>query len=116
MDGVAESFAGKTRCFAAGGTIGSVGSSTRIEGVKLSDREILALLKEHAQLMIAEIEALTDANCNTLKVRLRELVRDDFIEQNGKGADNLVSLESQITDIKVRMANCHTSWYNLKLR
>lgn len=84
MDGVAEFFAGKTRCFAAGGTIGSVGSSTRIEGMKLSDREILALLKEHAQLMIAEIEALTDVNRNTLKVRLRELVGDDFIEQNGK--------------------------------
>ncbi|MGC2237147.1 MAG: Fic family protein [Pyrinomonadaceae bacterium] len=46
--------------------------------------EILALLKEHAQLTITEIESLTKANRNTLKVRLRELVRDNLIEQNGQ--------------------------------
>lgn len=46
--------------------------------------EILALLKEHERLTIAELEALTGINRNTLKVRLRELVRDNFIEQHGK--------------------------------
>jgi Fic family protein len=46
--------------------------------------EILTLLKDHAQLTIAEIESLTRANRNTLKVRLRELVQADFIEQHGQ--------------------------------
>ena len=50
---------------------------------KLSS-DILALLKEHDRLSIAEIEAVTKANRNTLKVRLRELVRDNYVEQNGK--------------------------------
>lgn len=46
--------------------------------------EILVLLKEHERLTISELAALTDINRNTLKVRLRELVRDNFIEQHGK--------------------------------
>lgn len=46
--------------------------------------EIIALLKEQTQLTITEIETLTKANRNTLKVRLRELVAGNLIEQNGK--------------------------------
>ena len=57
---------------------------------------ILTLLKEHERLSIAEIEALTNANRNTLKVRLRELVRDNFIEQNGRGARDFLSAEKLI--------------------
>ncbi|MEP7036753.1 MAG: Fic family protein [Acidobacteriota bacterium] len=55
--------------------------------------EILALLKAHAQLTIAEIETLTAANRNTLKVRLRELVRDSFIEQNGQARATFYNLK-----------------------
>jgi Fic family protein len=55
--------------------------------------EILTLLRDHERLSIAEIEVLTKANRNTLKVRLRELVRDNFIEQHGKA---------------------RSTWYNLK--
>ncbi len=46
--------------------------------------EILKLLREHERLTIREIETLARANRNTLKVRLRELVRDNLIEQNGQ--------------------------------
>lgn len=46
--------------------------------------DILSLLKAHERLSIAEIETLTGANRNTLKVRLRELVRDNHIEQHGR--------------------------------
>ena len=56
--------------------------------------EILTLLKEHAQLTIAEIESLTKANRNTLKVRLRELVRDNLIDQNGKARSTFYRLKS----------------------
>ena len=56
--------------------------------------EILTLLKEHAQLTIAEIESLTKANRNTLKVRLRELVQADFIEQNGKARSTFYRLKT----------------------
>lgn len=45
--------------------------------------EILALLRENTQLNISEIATLTKANRNTLKVRLRELVGRNLIEQNG---------------------------------
>jgi DNA-binding IclR family transcriptional regulator len=55
--------------------------------------DILALLKAHERLSIAEIETLTKANRNTLKVRLRELVRDNFIEQQGKARSTLYSLK-----------------------
>jgi Fic family protein len=56
--------------------------------------EILALLREHERLSIAEIEILTKANRNTLKVRLRELVRDNFIEQCGKARSTWYSLKA----------------------
>jgi Fic family protein len=55
--------------------------------------EILSLLKDHAQLTIAEVESLTRANRNTLKVRLRELVQADFIEQNGKARSTFYRLK-----------------------
>jgi len=56
--------------------------------------EILALLREHDRLNIAEIEVVTKANRNTLKVRLRELVRDNFIEQHGQARSTWYSLKS----------------------
>ena len=56
--------------------------------------EILTLLKEHAQLTIAEIESLTKANRNTLKVRLRELVQADLIGQNGKARSTFYRLKT----------------------
>lgn len=55
--------------------------------------DILSLLKAHARLSIAEIETLTGANRNTLKVRLRELVRDNYIEQNGKARGTVYRLK-----------------------
>lgn len=50
---------------------------------KLSS-EILSLLKQHEKLSISQIETLTKANRNTLKVRLRELVKAEQIAQSGK--------------------------------
>lgn len=57
--------------------------------------EIISLLKEHERLSIGEIETLTNANRNTLKVRLRELVRDNFLEQNGSGRSTWYSLKAK---------------------
>lgn len=57
--------------------------------------EILGLLKEHNRLTIAELEVLTKINRNTLKVRLRELVRDNFIEQYGKARSTWYSLKAK---------------------
>lgn len=57
--------------------------------------EILKLLREHERLMIGDIETLTGGNRNTLKVRLRELVRDNFIEQNGQARATFYRLKSQ---------------------
>lgn len=59
---------------------------------KLSE-EILGLLREHGKLGIAEMESLTGANRNTLKVRLRELVKENFIEQNGQARATFYNLK-----------------------
>lgn len=59
---------------------------------KLSE-EILGLLREHGKLGISEIETLTGGNKNTLKVRLRELVKAKFIEQNGQGRATFYNLK-----------------------
>ena len=68
----------------------------RVLAQKLSklSSEILVLLKEHAPLSIGEIETLTRANRNTLKVRLRELVRDNFLEQNGRARSTAYRLKA----------------------
>lgn len=46
--------------------------------------QVLALFNEHARLKAAQIEELTGANRNTLKVRLRDLVSSGRLRQNGK--------------------------------
>lgn len=54
--------------------------------------EILKLLKENDRLTIAEIVTRTDANQNTLKVRLRELVNGGRIQRHGKARATWYSL------------------------
>ena len=46
--------------------------------------QILSIIKEHGRSTIADIEAITRANRNTIKVRLRELVSDGFLVKHGK--------------------------------
>lgn len=46
--------------------------------------EVLAHLSEHARLTISQLVDLTDANQNTLKVRLRELVNEGRVQRHGK--------------------------------
>ena len=46
--------------------------------------QILKLLGEHDRLSIAQIVEFTDANQNTLKVKLRELVNEGRIQRHGK--------------------------------
>lgn len=54
--------------------------------------EILSLLREHRRLGISELENLTGANKNTLKVRLRELTAGQYIARHGKGKATYYSL------------------------
>ena len=51
---------------------------------KLSSR-IIELVKAHGQLSISEIESITKANRNTLKVKLRELVNCRYLVRQGRG-------------------------------
>ncbi len=46
--------------------------------------QILSIVKEHGRATISDIGAITRANRNTIKVRLRELVTDGFLEKHGK--------------------------------
>jgi Fic family protein len=94
-------------------TIESIGSSTRIEGSRLSDREVERLLsnletkvereklvlaalpelalrivelaREHGRVRMGEVVKLTGASRNTLKVHLRTLVERGFLNQHGAG-------------------------------
>lgn len=56
---------------------------------------MISFLREHAQLTIAEIESLTQANRNTLKVRLRELVNGGYLEQHGQARATFYRLKAQ---------------------
>jgi Fic family protein len=47
-------------------------------------QEILYLLRQHGRLTISDLERLTGANKNTLKVRLRELTESQQISRHGK--------------------------------
>jgi len=47
--------------------------------------EILQVVRQHGQAAISDILSITRANRNTLKVRLRELVKDGYLTQRGKG-------------------------------
>ncbi len=51
---------------------------------KLS-KQIIELIKQHGELSISDIETITKANRNTIKVRLRELVSDHYLVKLGKG-------------------------------
>ena len=51
---------------------------------KLS-RQILELVKGHGELSISEIESITKANRNTIKVKLRELVKGRCLLSQGQG-------------------------------
>jgi len=51
---------------------------------ELSD-QIIRLVKAHGRLAISDMETMTGANRNTLKKRLRELVRDRYLEKHGRG-------------------------------
>jgi Fic family protein len=54
--------------------------------------EVLSLLREHDRLGISELERLTGANKNTLKVRLRELTEFRHISRHGKGRSTYYTL------------------------
>ena len=47
--------------------------------------QILQVVKDHGQAAISDIHAITQANRNTIKVRLRELVQDGYLIQQGEG-------------------------------
>jgi DNA-binding Lrp family transcriptional regulator len=51
---------------------------------ELSSR-ILQVVKDHGRASISAIQAITGANRNTLKVRLRELVQGGYLTKQGKG-------------------------------
>lgn len=57
---------------------------------------ILKLLREHERLTIAELERLTEANRNTLKVRLRELTQAGQIAKHGQARATWYALKGEV--------------------
>jgi predicted HTH transcriptional regulator len=55
--------------------------------VRLSElsTKIVQVVKDHGQLGISDIQAIIQANRNTIKVRLHELVDDGYRIMQGKG-------------------------------
>lgn len=54
---------------------------------------ILKLLREHERLTISELERLTGANRNTLKLRVRELTQAEQISKHGQGRATWYTLQ-----------------------
>ncbi len=72
--------------------------SRKIEQERLMQRlpdlsaRILEIVKEHGQVTISEIYAISRANRNTIKVRLRELVAEGYLLKQGQGKGTRYSL------------------------
>ena len=47
--------------------------------------KITKIVKEHGQATISNIQEITNANRNTIKVRLRELAANNYLIKQGKG-------------------------------
>lgn len=71
-----------------------VGDNTALPALSV---QVLALLKKHERLTIAEIVEHTGANQNTLKVRLRELVSMGRIQRHGKARATWYSIQPEGT-------------------
>lgn len=59
---------------------------------------ILKLLREHERLTISELERLTEANRNTLKLRLRELTQAEQISKHGQGRATWYTLKNAVSE------------------
>lgn len=62
-----------------------IGRETVITKLPKLSRQILGLVKDHGELSISEIESITQANRNTIKVKLRDLVKDKYLARQGRG-------------------------------
>jgi len=56
--------------------------------------EILELFENAKRLTLSEIVEITNANRNTVKVRLRELVKSNYLKQHGKARATWYSIIS----------------------
>jgi predicted HTH transcriptional regulator len=68
------------------------GAQIREDDLPLLSLQILRALKEHERLAISELLAITGANRNTLKVRLRDLVANGRLRRHGKARGASYSL------------------------
>ncbi len=57
----------------------------RMISLPVLSSQILEIVRDHGRSTISELQAITQANRNTIKVRLRELVADKYIIKNGIG-------------------------------
>ena len=67
----------------------------RIKLTSLSN-QILEIIKEHGQATISDVQAITDANRNTIKIRLRELVADNYLVKNGRGKSTWYTIGNRL--------------------
>jgi Fic family protein len=54
--------------------------------------QILQVVRDHGRASISAIQAVTGANRNTIKVRLRELVEGGYLVKQGKGKSTVYAL------------------------
>jgi len=58
--------------------------------------QILEIIKKHGQATISNIQSITNANRNTIKIRLRELVADKYLIKNGRGKGTWYTIGSRL--------------------
>jgi len=58
--------------------------------------QILEIIKKHGQATISNIQSITNANRNTIKIRLREFVADKYLIKNGRGKGTWYTIGSRL--------------------
>lgn len=67
----------------------------KVVSLAAPSRKVVDLVRERGRATISQIQELTGTNRNTLKIRLRKLVKDSFLEQHGRGKGTYYTVRSE---------------------
>ncbi len=67
----------------------------KVVSLPAPSRQVVDIVRERGRATISQIQELTGANRNTLKIRLRKLVKASFLEQHGRGKGTYYTVRSE---------------------
>ncbi len=72
-----------------------IGREQKVVSLAAPSRQVVDLVRERGRATISQIQELTGTNRNTLKIRLRKLVNNSFLEQHGRGKGTYYTVRSE---------------------